>query len=89
MQCLVKHACTLIDVDNHGCAALATEVTLEESSQLTLTERHNSGMIPKRTMTKYLTNIIVTQLLVYIHSCWHSTAYFLVPQFNIGELSNF
>ena len=52
MERLVKHTRTLIDVDNHRGAAFAAEVALEESSQLTLPERNDPGVVPERKIGK-------------------------------------
>jgi len=49
MQRLIKHAGALVHVDNHGRPALATEVALEESSELTLAEWNNPRMLPGTT----------------------------------------
>ena len=40
MERLIKHCCTLVDVDNHGSFAFSTEETLEDPSELTLSERN-------------------------------------------------
>ena len=60
MECLIEHAGALVDVDDHWGAPLTAEVALEESRQLTLSERHDTGVLPGgTTATRNINNPIV------------------------------